>query len=126
MRHESYVTFLSWIPSEAATGAARVAFGTGPARYDNPPPGEPGDFDGLRQRTGSVPPTFCGPGSRWLTPDSWSGRPWRNYPPVTRGRKPAGLTGTAVLLWCPQADPGAATPFASRRRPLQARSRGAA
>ena len=70
MRHESYVTFLSWIPSEAATGAARVAFGTGPARYDNPPPGEPGDFDGLRRRTGSVPRTFCGPGSRWLTPDS--------------------------------------------------------
>jgi len=72
MRHESCLTSFPWMPSEAVTGAARAVFGTGPAHYDNPTPGEPGALEGLRQRTGSVSPTFCGPGSRRLTLDSWS------------------------------------------------------
>ena len=48
MRHESCVTSLSWIPSEAITGGARVAFDTGVTHYDDPPPGELGDIEELR------------------------------------------------------------------------------
>jgi len=52
MRHESCLTSFPWMPSEAVTGSARAVFGTGPAHYDNPAPGEPGALEGLRQRTG--------------------------------------------------------------------------
>ena len=48
MRHESRVTSLSWIPSEAVTGGTRVAFGAGFTHYDEPPPGELGDIERLR------------------------------------------------------------------------------
>lgn len=49
MRHESCVTSLSWIPSEAVTSAlARAAFDVGVAHYDNPPPAELGDIEELR------------------------------------------------------------------------------
>src|SRR6266516_1526623 len=37
MRHESWVTSLSWIPSEAVTGGTRVAFDAGFTHYDEPP-----------------------------------------------------------------------------------------
>jgi len=40
MRYESSVTSLSWIPSEAVTGAMKAAFESGLAHYDDPPPGE--------------------------------------------------------------------------------------
>ena len=48
MRHESCVTSLSWIPSEAVTGGTRVAFDAGFTHYDDPPPGELGDIEELR------------------------------------------------------------------------------
>jgi hypothetical protein len=48
MRHEGYVTSLSWIPSEAVRGGARVAFDAGFTHYDEPPPGELGDVEALR------------------------------------------------------------------------------
>jgi hypothetical protein len=49
MRHESCVTSLSWIPSEAVTGAVpRAAFDVGVAHYDDPPPAELGDVEQLR------------------------------------------------------------------------------
>src|SRR6266516_4750491 len=48
MRHESSVTALSWIPSEAVTGRTRVALGAGFTHYDEPPPGELGDIERLR------------------------------------------------------------------------------
>jgi Cyclic nucleotide-binding domain len=48
MRHESCVTSLSWIPSEAVTGAGRVAFDKGFTHYDDPPPGELGDIGELQ------------------------------------------------------------------------------
>ena len=38
MRIEGSVTSLSWIPSEAITGLAKLPFGTGVAHYDEPPP----------------------------------------------------------------------------------------
>jgi hypothetical protein len=48
MRHESSVTSLSWIPSEAVTGGTRVAFDAGFTHYDEPPPAELGDIERLR------------------------------------------------------------------------------
>jgi hypothetical protein len=48
MRYESCVTSLSWIPSEAVTGAARTAFDHGLTHYDLPPPAELGDVEELR------------------------------------------------------------------------------
>jgi hypothetical protein len=48
MRHESCVTTLSWIPSEAIEGSTRLAFDAGIAHYDNPPPDVLGDVEELR------------------------------------------------------------------------------
>jgi hypothetical protein len=48
MRYESSVTSLSWIPSEAVTGATRVAFDSGFSHYDDPPPAELGDITELQ------------------------------------------------------------------------------
>jgi hypothetical protein len=49
MRHESCVTSLSWIPSEAIEGGTRLAFDAGFTRYDDPPPGELGELAELQQ-----------------------------------------------------------------------------
>ena len=48
MRYESSVTSLSWIPSEAVTGASRAAFDSGFTHYDDPPPGELDDIEELQ------------------------------------------------------------------------------
>jgi hypothetical protein len=48
MRHESCVTSLSWIPSEAIEGSTRLAFDAGIAHYDDPPPDVLGDVEELR------------------------------------------------------------------------------
>jgi len=48
MRHESSVTSLSWIPSEAVVGGTRLAFDAGFTHYDEPPPGEIDDLEALR------------------------------------------------------------------------------
>jgi hypothetical protein len=48
MRYESSVTSLSWIPSEAVTGATRTAFDSGFTHYDDPPPTEFGAIEELR------------------------------------------------------------------------------
>jgi len=48
MRYESSVTSLSWIPSEAVTGASRAAFDSGFTHYDDPPPAEFGNIEELR------------------------------------------------------------------------------
>ena len=45
MRIEGEITTISWIPSEAVVGLAKLPFGSGLAHYDSPPPdriGEPG------------------------------------------------------------------------------------
>jgi Cyclic nucleotide-binding domain len=47
MRYESSVTSLSWIPSEAVTGAMRIPFDVGVGHYDEPPPGELTDVAAL-------------------------------------------------------------------------------
>ena len=48
MRYESSVTSLSWIPSEAVTGASRTAFDSGFTHYDDPPPAGFADIEELR------------------------------------------------------------------------------
>ncbi len=48
MRHESSVTSLSWIPSEAVTGSMRLAFDAGIGHYDDPPPAEFTDLAALQ------------------------------------------------------------------------------
>ncbi|MCU1459102.1 MAG: putative transcriptional regulator, Crp/Fnr family [Actinomycetia bacterium] len=48
MRIESSVTTLSWIPSEAVTGANKSAFEIGFTHYDDPPPDVLGDLDEMR------------------------------------------------------------------------------
>ena len=48
MRHQSSITSLSWIPSEAVEGSTRVAFDAGLAHYDPPPPETLGDIEELR------------------------------------------------------------------------------
>ncbi|MBV9093261.1 MAG: cyclic nucleotide-binding domain-containing protein [Streptosporangiaceae bacterium] len=48
MRYESCVTSVSWIPSEAVTGALRATFDAGIAHYDDPLPDEIADLEELR------------------------------------------------------------------------------
>ncbi len=48
MRHTSSITSLSWIPSEAIEGSQRLAFDTGMAHYDKPPPEAIEDLQALR------------------------------------------------------------------------------
>jgi Cyclic nucleotide-binding domain len=48
MRYESSACALSWIPSEAVTGATRLSFDAGFTHYDQPPPGDLGDIEELR------------------------------------------------------------------------------
>jgi Cyclic nucleotide-binding domain len=48
MRHESSVTSLSWIPSEAITGIMRVPIDAGVGHYDDPPPDVIADLEALR------------------------------------------------------------------------------
>jgi hypothetical protein len=47
MRHQSSITSLSWIPSEAVEGSTRLAFETGLAHYDDPPPEVIEDIEAL-------------------------------------------------------------------------------
>jgi hypothetical protein len=48
MRHESSITSLSWIPSEAVEGSTRLAFDAGITHYDDPPPDQIDDLEALR------------------------------------------------------------------------------
>jgi len=47
MRIEGSLTSVSWIPSEAVTGAFKIPFIAGMAHYDDPPPDELGDPSAL-------------------------------------------------------------------------------
>ena len=50
-RHESSVTAISWIPSEAIEGLSKIPFEMGVTHYDAPPPDHigPGDLEELRK-----------------------------------------------------------------------------
>jgi hypothetical protein len=47
-RHKSSVTSISWIPSEAVIGSTKIAFESGMAHYDPPPPEKIDDLEALR------------------------------------------------------------------------------
>lgn len=47
-RHESSVTVLSWIPSEAIEGPSKIPFELGITHYDEPPPDRIDDLEALR------------------------------------------------------------------------------
>ena len=49
IRHESSVTAISWIPSEAIEGPSKVPFELGITHYDEPPPERLTDLEELRQ-----------------------------------------------------------------------------
>jgi hypothetical protein len=49
MRIESSVTAISWIPSEAIEGLARIPFDLGVTHYDQPPPDQIDDLEALRR-----------------------------------------------------------------------------
>jgi hypothetical protein len=48
MRYESSVTSVSWIPSEAITGAYQLGLEVGLGHYDDPPPAQIADLEPLR------------------------------------------------------------------------------
>ena len=48
IRHESSVTAISWIPSEAVEGLSKIPFELGVTHYDQPPPDQIDDIDALR------------------------------------------------------------------------------
>ena len=48
-RHESSVTAISWIPSEAIEGLSKVPFELGITHYDQPPPAKIDDLEALRK-----------------------------------------------------------------------------
>lgn len=52
MRIERSVTSLSWIPSEAIEGSAKLPFQLGIGSYDDPPPEQLDDIDALHARGG--------------------------------------------------------------------------
>jgi Cyclic nucleotide-binding domain len=49
MRTEATITSISWIPSEAIAGSAKLPFESGLAHYDPPPPDVVDDLEGLRK-----------------------------------------------------------------------------
>ncbi len=49
IRHESSVTAISWIPSEAVEGLSRIPFELGVTHYDQPPPDQIDDIEALRK-----------------------------------------------------------------------------
>lgn len=49
IRHESSVTAISWIPSEAIEGLSKVPFELGITHYDQPPPDRIDDLEALRK-----------------------------------------------------------------------------
>jgi hypothetical protein len=49
IRHESSVTAISWIPSEAIEGLSKIPFEMGVTHYDEPPPDQIDDLEALRK-----------------------------------------------------------------------------
>ena len=57
MRVESAVTSVSWIPSEAVAGLAKMGFTAGAVRYDDPPPDRGGGGSPAGPGSPSSPPS---------------------------------------------------------------------
>ena len=91
MRFEGSVTALSWIPSEAVAGLAKLPFGSGVAHYDVAPPdviGQPGTtVDELREADRF---RFANHLSAWVETDD-------NGTIVGAGYQGGGLIGSTTL-----------------------------
>ena len=70
MRHESSITSLSWIPSEAIEGSQRIPFDAGMAHYDEPPPEAIGDSADLRALRDADRFRFANVLSAWIDVDA--------------------------------------------------------
>src|SRR4029079_13827978 len=106
MRYESCVTSLSWIPSEAVTGATRTAFDSGFTHYDHPPPAELGDIEELRAGDRF---RFANVLRAWIEVDD-SGR-------ITGGGYDGGgIMGTTTLRLAGLSDTVQAVPLPDRQR----------
>jgi len=66
MRIRSSVTSISWIPSEAVSGAFKVPFSMGIAHYDRPPPDAFADLEALRDLAGQDRFRFANRLSGWI------------------------------------------------------------
>ncbi len=93
VRHQSSITSLSWIPSEAVEGSQRLAFDAGMAHYDEPPPEVIKDLEVLRAADRF---RFANTLSVWVEVDD-SGR-IRDF-----GRDGGGLMGSTTVKLGPVA-----------------------
>src|SRR5271169_3837299 len=93
MRHQSSITSLSWIPSEAVEGSQRLAFDAGMAHYDEPPPDVIEDLEALRAADRF---RFANALSAWVEADD-SGRI------VDFGQAGGGLMGSTTVKLGPVA-----------------------
>lgn len=106
MRYGSSVTSISWIPSEAVTGAFKVPFAAGLAHYDEPPPEILEDLDELRVADRF---RFANRLEAWIEvfPDPASGKPRI----VNAGHSGAGHIGSTTLRLGQKAMTFMAVPF---------------
>ena len=86
MRIESSVTSISWIPSEAVTGANKAVFASGVTHYDDPPPDVVEDLESLRAADGF---RFANRLSAWI--DVQDGRV------VDHGYSGSGVMGSTTI-----------------------------
>jgi len=116
MRVESSITSLSWIPSEALPGLARLPFDAGVLHYDEPPPDQLDDISTL-QSAGRF--RFANQLSAWVEVDDGrivasgrSGGGWMGHTVVGQGRTSVRFQAVALpdlVAETPDGDGGAVT-----------------
>ena len=98
MRVESAVTSVSWIPSEAVAGLAKMGFTAGAVRYDDPPPDRIGRA-GITFQPAEFPELRADPevrGGEAVFVQTAGGRTGMPYPRPVRGRPFAQWTAPTV------------------------------
>ncbi|HVL33745.1 MAG TPA: cyclic nucleotide-binding domain-containing protein [Actinomycetota bacterium] len=119
MRISSSVTSLSWIPSEAVTGAMKMPFEVGVAHYDDPPPDVLDDLNVLREQDRF---RFANELHAWIDVDdgavAWGGRSLRASGPRIRahGQSGAGHIGSTTLRLGGRAMTFPAVPYPTLQR----------
>jgi len=120
MRISSSVTSISWIPSEAITGALKVPFSVGMAHYDDPPPEVIDDIAVLRDADRF---RFANKLKAWIEVDDstehWGGRALPGSKPGPRitewGHEGDGMIGSTTLRLGSKEMTFAAVPFPTLR-----------
>lgn len=114
MRIAASVTSISWIPSEAVTGALKVPFSVGMAHYDDPPPEVIDDLAALRDADRF---RFANRLSAWIDVDDraehWGGRTVGSRRPriVSWGMTGGGMIGSTTMRLGGKEMTFAAVPF---------------